>query len=340
MALDLLRKIDAPRGLLAVEKATMVYSLFTTLLIVCSWAEMSDPLALLRGRLEILLATLGLMFLYRLHPCRLTTYLRVVIQLCFLTYWYPDTFELNRHLPNLDHVFASLEQNLFGCQPALLFARTFPSKWMSEAVNLGYFFYYPMMFIVGTYIFLKKFDWFERWSFILASSFYIYYTIYLFVPVVGPQFYFPVVGWENAEAGVFFPVGDYFNYHPELFPGRYDQPGFFYSLVETSQQLGERPTAAFPSSHVGISTLLMLMAGRLSRKLCCFLLPFYVLLCMATVYIQAHYLVDVIVGFFSAFVIYFFTTFVYKYYFATPFFGATSLPASLRGRQKKDCRFS
>ena len=149
-----------------------------------------------------------------------------------------------------------------------------------------------------------------------------------------------MVGWENAEAGVFFPVGDYFNYHPELFPGRYDQPGFFYSLVETSQQLGERPTAAFPSSHVGISTLLMLMAGRLSRKLCCFLLPFYVLLCMATVYIQAHYLVDVIVGFFSAFVIYFFTTFVYKYYFATPFFGATSLPASLRGRQKKDCRFS
>ncbi|NDV67281.1 hypothetical protein D0T60_18910, partial [Bacteroides sp. 224] len=33
----------------------------------------------------------------------------------------------------------------------------------------------------------------------------------------------------------------------------YDR-GFFYNLVKTSQQVGERPTAAFPSSHVGAGT--------------------------------------------------------------------------------------
>ncbi len=330
MALDLFRKIEAPKGLFAVEKATVAYALFTTLLILFSWGEMADPARLLLGRLQILLATLALMYLYRLYPCKATTYLRVIIQLAFLIYWYPDTFELNRHLPNQDHIFASLEQRLFGCQPAVLFAEAFPGKWVSEPINLGYFFYYPMIIIVGTYILLKKFCWLERWSFVLAASFYTYYTIYLFLPVTGPQFYFPAIGWENVEAGRFFPIGRYFDYHPTLLPDAASNGGcgFFCTLVELSQQLGERPTAAFPSSHVGISTLLMLMSARLSRKLFCFLLPFYVLLCMATVYIQAHYLIDSIAGFLSAFVIYFITTFFYKYYFATPLFGATSLPKS------------
>jgi hypothetical protein len=36
----------------------------------------------------------------------------------------------------------------------------------------------------------------------------------------------------------------------------------------------------------------MIMSWRASKKLFGFLLPFYVLLCGATVYIQAHYLID------------------------------------------------
>ena len=72
-----------------------------------------------------------------------------------------------------------------------------------------------------------------------------------------------------------------------------------------SQQAGERPTAAFPSSHVGMSTILMMLALR-SRclTLTAALTPFYVLLCCATVYIQAHYLIDALAGFASAFVVY------------------------------------
>ncbi len=97
---------------------------------------------------------------------------------------------------------------------------------------------------------------------------------------------------------VIFPaIGDYFNNNQELLPGPGYQHGFFYNLVESSQQVGERPTAAFPSSHVGMSTILMIMAWRGSKKLFACLIPFYMLLCGATVYIQAHYLIDAIVGF-------------------------------------------
>jgi len=79
--------------------------------------------------------------------------------------------------------------------------------------------------------------------------------------------------------------------------------------------VGERPTAAFPSSHVGMSTILMIMAWRGSRKLFWCLMPFYLLLCAATVYIQAHYVIDVIVGFVSAFGVYVLATRVFKRWF-------------------------
>lgn len=320
MAIDLLKKIEAPRGLFAVEKVTLIYNLLTAFVIILLFPRMAQPWPMLCERAMIVGMTFGLMYLYRIHPCRLTTYIRVLVQLGLLSYWYPDTYELNRHFPNLDHLFSGVEQALFGGQPALLFSEHFPSKWVSECVNLGYFSYYPMMLAVGTYYFLRRFDLFEKWSFVLAASFYIYYLIYVFVPVAGPQFYFPVIGYDSAASGVFPAVGHYFNLHPELYPGLYDQPGFFHSLVEHSQSIGERPTAAFPSSHVGISTILMIMSARVSRNLFCFLLPFYLLLCLATVYIQAHYLIDVIVGFVSAFLVYALCSFMYRRWFATPYF--------------------
>ena len=76
---------------------------------------------------------------------------------------------------------------------------------------------------------------------------------------------------------------------------------FFLSLVEDAKAAGERPTAAFPSSHVGISTICMfLIAHARNYKLLAILAPLYFLLCCATVYIQAHYLVDAIAGVISA----------------------------------------
>lgn len=161
---------------------------------------------------------------------------------------------------------------------------------------------------------------FEKVSFVIVTAFFIYYLIYIFVPVAGPQFYFPAIGGDNVAQGIFPAIGDYFNHNQELLPGPGYEHGFFYNLVESSQQVGERPTAAFPSSHVGMSTILMIMAWRGSRRLFACLLPFYLLLCGATVYIQAHYLIDAIVGFFSAIVLYVVATWMFKRWFAQPMF--------------------
>ena len=75
-----------------------------------------------------------------------------------------------------------------------------------------------------------------------------------------------------------------------------DVQGLFQRLVEMAHEGGERPIAAFPSSHVGMGTVLMILFWQLKRGVFYAMLPLYILLCGATVYIGAHYLVDVFGG--------------------------------------------
>jgi membrane-associated phospholipid phosphatase len=99
---------------------------------------------------------------------------------------------------------------------------------------------------------------------------------------------------------------DYFNFHQDCLPSPGYTDGLFYQLVEDAKAAGERPTAAFPSSHVGISTVIMwLIIHARNWRLLYVVLPFYVLLCCSTVYIQAHYLIDAIFGLISGTIFYF-----------------------------------
>ena len=317
MALDWFKRVESSKGLFAVERISLIYNAITTILIVLLFSRMDHPGMMLLERAGIVAITFGLIYLYQKYPCRLSAFVRMVVQMSFLAYWYPDTFEFNRLFPNLDCFFASAEQWLFNCQPSVEFSKLCPDIWFSEPFNMGYFAYYPLIAIVAIYYFVFKFEWFEKASFVIVTSFFLYYLIYIFVPVAGPQFYFPAIGMDNVEACNFLSIGDYFNHNAILLPGPNFEQGLFFDLVEASQEVGERPTAAFPSSHVGISTILMIMAWRVNKKLCYGLTPFYVLLCCATVYIQAHYLIDVFAGWISAIAIYILSTWMYKKWFAS-----------------------
>lgn len=302
------------KELLSVEKISLIYSFFTAVLIVILYPRMDHPMQMLLERLVILGLTLLLLLFGNYMPNKFTVFLRVAFQMSLLSYWYPDTYEFNRLFPNLDHIFAGWEQNLFGFQPAITFRLDWPQLWASEAFNLGYFAYYPMIALVVLTYFFKRYEEFSKVAFILVGSFFIYYIIYIFVPVAGPQFYFPAIGLDHVVNGVFPAIGDYFNYNQKLLPSTGCDVGVFFDLVESSQEVGERPTAAFPSSHVGISTILMILSWRVSKSTFGFMFPFYILLCGATVYIQAHYLIDVFAGWISAFIIYGLTLFTYNHW--------------------------
>jgi len=309
---DILAPMQHCVGFLGVEWATFAYSLLTTVLIFCFSTRLSDPAAMLHSRLYIILGVAVCVALYRWRPCRLTLFVRRLFPLTLLNVWYPETYEFCRLFPYWDHLFAGADQLLFGCQPSLVFSQVFSSVWWSEAFHLGYFSYYPMiLFTVLVPLFCCR-DRFDRTSFVVLSSFFLYYLIYLFLPVGGPQYYFCAIGEGQAASGIFPEIGNYLAAHLEMRPSP-GADGLFRDLVVMAQHAGERPTAAFPSSHVGISTILLLLMWHLRRRLVLCLAPFYVLLCCATVYIEAHYLVDVLAGWVSAVLFYLLTTRLYDF---------------------------
>ena len=294
------------KGLMPLEWVVMGYLLFTLIVILFFYTKMNNPQELIFGRLRVVAMTAALWGVYRIAPCRFNRLVRVGAQMGLLAWWYPDTYEMNRLLPNLDHLFAAWEQSIFGFQPALLFHKEFPDAVFSELFDMGYAAYYPMIALTVIYYFIWRYKEFERASFIVLASFFIYYVIFIFVPVVGPTFYYHAVGIKNISDGIFPNLHDYFNTHQECLPSPGYTSGLFYNLVESAKEAGERPTAAFPSSHVGVSTICMMLIWHSgNRKLLAVMAPLYILLCCATVYIQAHYLVDAIAGLISAVIIYF-----------------------------------
>ena len=299
------QKQTAKSRIWAVEKVIFAYIAFTILLMVCFWDKQVNIAQMLVMRLEIVLLIIAMWMLYCWRPCRLTRFLRVTALMLTLSWFYPDTYEVNRVLPNLDHLFAGWEQQLFGCQPSLLFSQKCPWGWFSELMCMGYVSYFPLMVTILLYYFFCRYKEFGMASFVLITSFFIYYTIFVILPVTGPQFYYLAAGTDKIAAGVFPNLTDYFLTHSERMAAPGWSDGFWYHMLDITHDAGERPTAAFPSSHVGVTTVIMLLACHTRSKILIFtMLPFYILMCLSTVYIYAHYAIDAIAGLLTGILIY------------------------------------
>lgn len=315
---------ESPRkGLMPIEGVVMGYLLATALFILLTSSGRTTIGLMAWTRVQALVVTTAFWVIYRWKPCRLTVLLRIAGQMLLLGLWYPDTYELNRVFLNLDHVFAPMEEALFGCQPALVFSQVCDSPWFSEAVIMGYVSYYPLFVGISVFYFIWRYEQFERATFIILASFFLSYVVFIFLPVAGPQFYFKVAGVENIVAGVYPDMGDYFGTlafdveDPQFslpIPGYTD--GFFYHILEFTHDAGERPTAAFPSSHVSVTVVVMWLAWESRNKWLFYgLLPFAVLLFFGTFYIQAHYAIDAIAGVFVGTAMYFVLKYLYDRFF-------------------------
>ena len=299
------------KGLYLFEWAVMAYTAFTLILMAIYWGQLVDPVSMLTGRAGAVSMTLVLWQLYRRWPSKFTMLLRIVGQLCFLGWWYPDTYEFNRLFLNLDHVFAGWEQTIFGCQPALVFSQNYSSPVFSELLSLGYFSYFPMIGAVAFYYFWKRYDRLSYAAFVVLASFFLFYVIFIFLPVAGPQFYYEAVGVDEIAVGHFPDLGHYFLNHQEALPIPGAEGGLFHHLVQQTHNAGERPTAAFPSSHVGISVVLLWLAWERRKgetRAWALFIPLAILsllMFFATFYIQAHYAIDAFAGLFAGTLMYF-----------------------------------
>lgn len=307
------------KGLLALEWAVLVYLLFTLGLMLFMRDSLHNMDSMLVFRIRIVVLTAVLWGVYRLAPCPFTLMLRAAVQIWMLGDWYPDTYEFNRCFNNLDHIFCGWEQSLFGCQPSLEFSRLLPWGIISEPLDLGYVSYYPIIVFTALFYFLYRRQQFTKTSYIILASFFMFYVIFIFVPVAGPTFYFKAVGVDIIEQGVFPSIGHYFENHQDLADDCLPSPGWtggpFWYLVEVAKWAGERPTAAFPSSHVGVTTVCMwLLWYARNKKVFFCVLPLAILLFFATFYIQAHYMIDALAGLVFGTVFYFFLSITYDYF--------------------------
>ncbi|PIE50727.1 MAG: phosphoesterase [Flavobacteriales bacterium] len=207
--------------------------------------------------------------------------LTVILVYAGLSGLYKETAILNSFFqPKIDEKLLILEQKIWGFQPSLSFSAFFNHKWFSELMFFGYFSYYLMPLAVIFAIYKKEYKKIEDFGFILITSFLIYYAVFIFLPAVGPQFYF-----EPPQNQI-------------------EAQGIFGKLIKLIQKNGEAPTAAFPSSHIGISIIVLIWLRKNLKKVFIYFIPTTILLILATVYIKAHYSVDALAGFISAPMVY------------------------------------
>lgn len=209
-----------------------------------------------------------------------------------LGYFYSETDYLNNlfFTEDLDPIFVNMELKIFGTQLSEYFSQVLPSNNFAELMYFGYFSYYLLIIGVPLLIYFKLgHKVAEKAIFIVINSFLIYYFVFIIFPVSGPQFYF-----ENSAQNL--PQGYIF--------------GWF---IRTLQQFGEAPTAAFPSSHVSICLMLVWICYRNLKKLLLLVIPISILLIFSTVYIKAHYAVDVIAAFIATPIVYFISNKLYSY---------------------------
>ena len=216
--------------------------------------------------------------------------LQNILVFALMTFLYKETAMLNTLIfPKIDEFLSNLDQTIFNFQPSIEFSKHFNSLFFSELFYFGYFCYYllPLVVLGILYKFLPQ--KIEEFRFILISSFLLYYFIFIIIPAEGPQFYF-------------------------TFPDNYiEAQGIFGNAIKLIQKNGEAPTAAFPSSHVGISWIVIFWLYQNFRKSVKYFLPFVILLMFSTVYIKAHYFVDVVAGFLTAPIVFFLTFKFYKF---------------------------
>jgi membrane-associated phospholipid phosphatase len=269
------------KKLYTAEWLTIAYILITVIYLLVFFPKVHHRTLFFGSRMAVVTAIVFLALLSHKLQIQKLDVVRQFLPFLLLGYWYSETFYFSDILfKNKDLFFYSLDERFFGCQPSLIFSQLFPQAWFSELMYFGYFSLYILLFGIPLWFWFFKKEHFDRVVFVMMLSIFLFYSIFDMLPVVGPQFFF-------SPKDIHVPDGYIFCW-----------------LVRFIQHQGENPTGSFPSSHVGITTVILLLTFNKARKLFWALLPVAIILMFSTVYIKAHYLVDVMGGILTALLFY------------------------------------
>ena len=261
----------------------------TSLLILAGWNTVTNPLELIMIRLAI--TAIVLLFIVADHKTdnKIISFLRNVYPVVLGGYFYQETAFYNKLLfTDFDPLLEQLDFILFGQQPSLTFSETVPNLVFSELMYISYFSFYLLIFFCLVVFYFQKKENLVKAVFYLSASQYLFYLLFALFPSAGPQFYFAVP--------------------KNILPDAY----LFNKIIKFIQEFGEQPTGAFPSSHVGLSIIILFISYKKVKLLFNVALPFTILITLATVYIKAHFLVDVIGGILFAPALYYLSGYLFR----------------------------
>ncbi len=276
-----------------IDRITLLYILLTSGLLIFGAGRYENTAEHYLVRIGMLILMGLIVRIEEIFPGRLFRILHQLYPLLFLSYFYPETYYLHSIFPEvLDPGIVRLEVALFGFLPSEAFNRCCPQAWFSELMHFGYFSFYLIILFFAVWYYVKAPFLAGKRIFTFLFSFFVFYLIFIFFPSEGPLYFLPA-----SEGHV-----------PE---------GYFFTGVMQKILLFDRPTGAFPSSHIGMTWLMMYFFFSDNRKIFYgWLLP-AVLLTFATVYIKAHYALDVIAGFLMVPLLVWSGSKVYDWFFAT-----------------------
>jgi membrane-associated phospholipid phosphatase len=255
------------------DRFTVVFAVLSSLAVLLRWpAGQGSPAALLLGGAALVVVALAAPRL-RAGGGALLRFLGDFYALLLAVGIYTGIGVLNRAAGVLhDARVQSWERALFGTQPSMAWIRAQPYPWLSWPFHLAYLAYYFILAgaPLGLLLHGKRKEAGEAAALIM-TSFYVCYTVFMFFPVAGPRYLFPLA--DNAATATAV--------------SRFTQ-----RLLNSAGAWG----TAFPSSHVAAALTAALAAGRGWRALGALLLVMAVMLSLATVYCQFHYAVDATAG--------------------------------------------
>jgi membrane-associated phospholipid phosphatase len=261
-----------------VDIATLLYLLISMFLIAFFRKKLDNADFHFLINFYLILGIMSLVAIHSKWKNPTINFVHLTYPLLLLSYFYGETAYLNHifFAKDLDPIFIRLDNYIFGFQPSIEFSKHFHLKWFGEILNFSYFSYYFQTIGISLFFYIFRKNFVEKTIFYVISSFYIFYLIFIVLPVVGPQYYFAYPLSQALDTGIFSHA------------------------VKFIQKIGEHPTGSFPSSHVGMSIIIAIISFKYFRRLFYFILPFTFLILFSTVYIKAHYAVDVFAGIISA----------------------------------------
>jgi len=258
-----------------VDLLTILYILLTSIILLAVTGINESSLSHYLVRLMMLAFIWTLTIYGKKKKDGLAGLMHVLYPLAFLAYFFPETDYIGQFFSkDLDTGLVYIEGMMFGSLPSESFGICCPWAWFNELMHLAYFSFYLIITFFVVYYNYKLPGKAVKRTFTFFLSFYLFYLIFMFFPTAGPQYFLHDTG------------GDMQNGY------------FFTSLMGKILEYGDRPTGAFPSSHIGITWLVMYFFFKDDRRMFfVWLLP-AILLTLSTVYIRAHYAIDVVAGLF------------------------------------------